>query len=317
MVRRGEDLPEVIYRKHPPLISSDPSPWVRQPARYLPLFLILVCLSCTITAIDLRYGFRWLATGIGNLSGPVVHSIDLLIAPVSRSATFIQETLSARSENTTLRTRIEELEGQVHALQNSDEENRRLRELLDLKAEAAPKAAAAEVLRYRNEASQRIMTLRAGTLDDLALGQPILSKGGQLLGRIVAITDRVSTVRLITDPACSIGVTLEKTQSQGILYNRDGNLFVRLDRAELVPQNERVLTSHLSDLFPEGLPIGVVEGEAETNDKDPFVAAELGLMKTYRVRPVHPVEEWARIREVLCLPLWKLPEPPAIPGEKP
>jgi cell shape-determining protein MreC len=304
MVRRGENLPEVIYRKHSPLISSDPSPWVRQPARYLPLFLVLVCLSCIITAIDLRYGFRWLATGIGNLSGPVVHSIDLLIAPVSRSATFVQETLTARSENTGLRARIEELEGQVHTLQNADEENRRLRELLDLKAEAAPKAAAAEVLRYRNEASQRIMTLRAGKLEDLSLGQPVLTKGGQLLGRIISLTDRISTVRLITDPACYIGVTLEKTQSQGMLYSRDGKLFVRLERAELVPQNERVLTSHLSDLFPEGLLIGVVEGEADPIEKDPFVAAELGLMKSYRVSPVHPVEEWPRIREVLCLPLW-------------
>ncbi len=308
MVRRGEDLPEVIYRKHSPLISSDPSPWVRQPARYLPLFILLVCLSCIITAIDLRYGFRWLATGIGNLSGPVVHSIDLLIAPISRSAGFIQETFSARRENTTLRARIEELEGQVHAFQDASEENQRLRELLDLKAEAAPKAVAAEVLRYRDEAAQRILTLRAGKLENLSLGQPVLTQGGQLLGRIVALTDRVSTVRLITDAACSIGVTLEKTQSQGILYSRDGNLFVRLDRAELVPQNERVLTSHLSDLFPEGLLVGVIEGEAEANDKDPFVAAELGLMKSYRVRPVHPVEEWPRIREVLCLPLWNTTE---------
>ncbi len=306
MVRRGENLPEVIYRKHPPLISSDPSPWVRQPARYLPLFLVLVCLSCAITAIDLRYGFRWLATGIGNLSGPVVHSIDLLIAPLSRSAAFVTEILTARRENTSLRARIEDLEGQVHTLQNANEENRRLRELLDLKAEAAPKAAAAEVLRYRDEASQRVMTLRAGKLEGLSTGQPVLTKGGQLLGRIVSLTDRVSTVRLITDPACSIGVTLEKTQSQGILFSYDGKLLVRLDRAELVPQNERVLTSHLSDLFPEGLLIGVIEGEAEPGDKDPFVASELGLMKNYRVQPVHPAGEWSRIREVLCLPLWSI-----------
>lgn len=317
MVRRGENLPEVIYRKHTPLISSDPSPWVRQPGRYLPLFLVLVCLSCIITAIDLRYGFRWLAAGLGDLSGPVVHSIDLLIAPVSRSATFVAETLTARKENRDLRARVEELEGQVHSLQNAEEENRRLRDLLDLKAEAAPKAAAAEVLRFRDEATQRIMTLRAGKLEDLSLGQPVLTKGGQLLGRIISLTDRVSTVRLITDPACSIGVTLEKTQSQGILYSRDGNLFVRLDRAELVPQNERVLTSHLSDLFPEGLLIGVIEGEADPGDKDPFVATELGLMKSYRVRPVHPPEEWSRIREVLCLPLWNTPGTEPVAGVRP
>lgn len=309
MARHSDHLPELIYRKHSPLISSDPSPWVRQPGRYLPLFILLVCLSCVITAIDLRYGFTWLSQGVGNLSGPVVHSVDLLIAPVSRSATFIQETLRAHRENKSLKTHLEELESQMSQLQTLVQENERLRQLLDLKAEVAPKAAAAQVLRYRNAATHRTLTLRAGTQRGLAVGQAVLTRGGQLLGRIVEVTDRVSTVRLINDPSCSIGVTLERSQSQGILYNRDGELFVSVERSELVAEGERVFTSHLSDLYPEGLLVGVIKGSADPIDKDPLVAAELGLMRNYRLEPHYPISEWSSIREVLCLPLW-------VPGKK-
>jgi len=304
MARRSDHLPELIYRKHSPLISSDPSPWVRQPGRYLPLFIILVSLSCVITAIDLRYGFTWLSQGIGNVSGPVVHSVDLLIAPVSRSASFIQETLRARRENQALKSRLDDLEKQASQMQTLTLENDRLRQLLDLKAEVAPKAEAAQVLRYRNSATHRTMTLRAGGQRGLVAGQPVLTQGGQLLGRISEVTDRVSTVRLINDPSCSMGVTLERSQSQGIAYNRDGELYVSVGRSELVADGERVFTSHLSDLFPEGLLVGMVKEPADPNDKDPLVAAELGLMRNYRIEPLYPVSEWPQIREVLCLPLW-------------
>ncbi|MCG3196554.1 MAG: hypothetical protein GHCLOJNM_01030 [bacterium] len=316
MARRDDNLPEVIYRKHPPLLSSEPSPWVRQPARHLPLFLLLALLSCALIAIDLRTGFSWLQVAAGKVSGPIIHMVDLVLAPVARSVTVIRETLTARSENADLRNRVVELEARLHSSQTALEENIRLRQLLDLKAEVAPEAEAAEVLRYRNEAASRVMILRGGGSQGLSVGQPVITRSGQLLGRITGITDLVSTVRLITDPGSSIGVTLEKTQSQGILYSRDGNLFVRVDRAEEVPEEERVVTSHAGELFPKGLLIGFIEGEAGPIERDPFVAADLGLMKSYRVKTAYPIEDWERIREVLCLPAWGR-ELPAVAGTRP
>lgn len=316
MAKREDRLPEVIYRKHPPLLSSDPSPWVRQPSRHLPLFLLLAFLSCAVIAMDLRTGFGWLQVAAGKVSGPVIHMVDLLLAPVARSATVIRETLTARAENANLRDRVAELEGQLHTTQTAIEENVRLRHLLDLKAEIAPEAEAAEVLRYRNEAASRILILRGGAGQGLAVGQPVITRSGQLLGRTTAVTDLVSTVRLITDPGSSIGVTLEKTQSQGILYSRNAELFVRLDRTEPIPEQERVVTSHTSDLFPKGLLIGFIKGEAGPIERDPFVAADLGLMKIYAVRTSYPIADWGRIREVLCLPAWGR-EPSAVAGTRP
>lgn len=316
MVRRDDRLPEVVIRKRTSLTSSEPSPWVRQPTRHLPLFLLLFFASCVTIAIDLRMGFSWLAEISGSISSPIIRSVDLVLSPLSRSASLVGSTLAARRENIELRERLAVLESKLNHHDTVLLENERLRDLLDLKAEKAPLAVAAEVLRYKNDPTARLLTLRGGSNAGFMPNQPAISEAGQLLGRIVQVSSSFSTVRLITDPSCYIGVTLEKTQSQGVLYSRNGVLYVRLDRIEEIPADERVVTSHVSDLYPKGLLIGNTGELTEKPEaKDPMVAAELGLHRVYRVNPALPAEDWGKIREVLCLPVW--PPSPIEPTETP
>jgi rod shape-determining protein MreC len=302
MAKRTEKYPEVIFRKHSKPISPHPSPWVRQPGRHLSLFLVLVCLSCGSIAIDVRFGFGWLVTLSGNAAAPIVYTIDLLLTPVSRSATYFGETLDAKKENERLRQETAELRRKLNQLEGTAHETLRLRGLLNLKAEVAPEAMAAEVLRYQDSPSKRVMRLRGGTPEGFSVGQPVLAEAGQLLGRIVGVNKLLSTVRLITDPACRIGVFVERTQAQGILYNRDGYLFIRLDRGEIVAEGDRVLTSHLSNTYPKGLLVGEIGEKASPEDSDPVVAVEMGHKISYHVVPAVPTEKWKEYQEVLCLP---------------
>ena len=303
MAKRGERLPEVVYRKHPPLASADPSPWVRQPARHLPLFLFLTVSSWGIVAIDLKYGFAWLETASGKVSAVLVHTVDLALSPISTSAGLLRETLSARVENKDLRKEVAQLQAAASGLQSAAEENSRLRALLDLKAEVAPEATVAEVMTYRPQATQRVMVLRGGRMEGLSVGQPVLTQGAQLLGRVARVADRYCHVRLITDPKVSIGVTIERSGAQGVLYNRDGKLFVKVDRTEVINPGDRVMTSHLSDIYPEGLLVGKIEGSARADERDSFVAAQRELNERYRVSASFPIRNWHEVREVLCLPV--------------
>jgi len=302
MAKRVEKYPEIVYRKHPNPLSPHPSPWVRQPGRHLPLFLLLVCLSCGIIAVDVRFGFSWVSQLSEVAASPVIFALDLIFKPVSNSASFFRETLSARTENEALKTQVEKLEYEVGQYQSAYHENIRLRNLLDLKAQVAPQAMAAEVLRYEDSAASRVMLLKGGVEDGFRKGQPVLGESGQLLGRIAQIHRNTSVVRLITDPSCRIGVTVERTRAQGILHSRDGRLYIRLDRTELVATGDRVLTSHLSNLYPKDLAIGAIGERAGPTASDPMVAVELGLMTGYRVEPVVPTERWKEYQEVLCLP---------------
>jgi hypothetical protein len=64
-----------------------------------------------------------------------------------------------------------------------------------------------------------------------------------------------------------------------------------------------LLTSHLSDLYPEGLLIGQVAGTGGITERDPMVASDLGLTSSYKVTTAFPASDWSEIREVLCLPV--------------
>jgi rod shape-determining protein MreC len=305
MAKRVEKFPQVVYRKHTQTLSPHPSPWVRKPGRHLPEFAFFVILSFVAMAVDVQYGFGWLNGLAGKLAAPMVYSVDRILFPLARSVAFVRETWDAKKENAALREELDRARRDLHYYESEFHKNLRYRELLNLKAEVAPEAVAAQVLRYQDSAAQRAIVLRAGEAEGLEVGQPVLGESGQLLGRISRIDRRFSTVVLLTDPSCRAGVAVESTQAQGILYNRNGQLFVSVDRAEEVREGDRLVTSHLSDLFPEGLLVGRIVGPAGDKETDPLVAAHLGLMKSYRVEPVFPNEKWGSAREVLCLPAYR------------
>lgn len=272
------------------------------PAGHLPLFVILVGASLGLIAADVHYGFDWLTRFSGRLASPISTGLDQVIRPFSSLSIHVRETLGARRDNNDLRARVAELERENLALEEAQQENVRLRDLLNLKAETAPSAMAAPVIRYLDSPTKRAIILRAGRNQGLEVGQPVLSDSNQLLGRVVETSPNSATVRLLVDPVSRVRVTLERTGAQGTIYSRDGSLRLRLDRSEPVQEGDRLRTSHLSTAFPEGLMVGVVVGEDEDPEGDPMVAVEMGLMNNYRVEGALPISRWGGIREVLCLP---------------
>ncbi|MCA9424189.1 MAG: rod shape-determining protein MreC [Candidatus Omnitrophica bacterium] len=299
---RGYKYSRVAYRSR-----SQPADVIgglksQSPVRYLPLFLFLLVASMGVLAVDVRYGFAWLDEFMGRISNPMIHTLDRVIEPVSSSFSTISETLSARRENEELKERVAELQRENQSLRDAADENARFRELLNLKAEAAPSAMVAQVVRYVDLPGKRMLILRAGEDQGLRVGQPVLSSSNQLLGRVVETSPSSANVRLITDPTSKVRVTLERTGAQGTLYSQSGKLYLRVERSESIEKGDRIATSHLSTAFPEGLAIGEVGEEASDLESDPMVAVEMGLMVNYRVESLVPVSKWDNFREVLCLP---------------
>jgi len=299
---RADRHSQVAYRSRSTTAESLGTGGSQNPVRFLPLFLFLTFLSLGVIAVDVRYGFDWLNDFVGRIANPLVIAMDRVLQPISSSFSYVHETLAAKEENEDLRERIEKLERENLALRDAATENDRLRDLLNLKAEVAPSAMAAPVIRFVDLPGKRMMILRAGEDQGLRVGQPVLSESNQLLGRIVETSPSSATVRLINDPVSKVRVTVERTGAQGTLYSHSGKLYLRLERGETVREDDRIVTSHLGDSFPEGLAIGKIAREASDQESDPMVAVEMGLMKNYEVEAVVPVSRWGSFREILCLP---------------
>ena len=299
---RADKYSRFASRSHS--VSPEPATGAGTPSplRFFPVFCLLVVASLGVIAADLHDGFEWLSGFMGRIANPVVVAFDRTLQPISSSFSYVTETLSAREENRVLKEEIMELKRENLALQDAAIENNRLRELLNLKAVVAPSALAVPVGRYVDLPGRRLMVLRAGEDQGLELGQPVLSESNQLLGRIIETSPSSATVRLLSDPVSKVRVTVQRTGAQGTLYSHGGNLYIRLERSESVQEKDRVVTSHLSYTYPEGLAVGEISRRASNSESDPMIAVEMGLMKSYAVKTVVPISEWRSFREVLCLP---------------
>jgi len=88
--------------------------------------------------------------------------------------------------------------------------------------------------------------------------------------KIITVNKNSSTVQLVSDPDFRIGVRFLPSGATGLLRWRINNICdVReVYKNSNINVGDRVITSGLSDIFPYGLPIGVVS--SVVNDRNQF-----------------------------------------------
>ncbi len=162
--------------------------------------------------------------------------------------------------------RSAELEGEVHRLREevyryreAAQENARLRDLLGMRPDLAPSSIAATVVTANLTDETRLIVLDRGTADGVRVDLPVVAWGGAV-GRVVAVYDHHTKVRLITDPNSGVAGVVQRSRAQGMVLGRGTRpldmLYVQ--RFSDVLPRDRVVTSGLDGIFPRGFGIGRV-----------------------------------------------------------
>jgi rod shape-determining protein MreC len=193
-------------------------------------------------------------------------------------------------------SRIRELEKTVTTLevesqryQDQLRENERLRGLLDLKQSLPISTLAATVLSNSFRGASRTCLIDRGDLSGLKPDMPVVNPQG-VVGRIWAVGRGISKVQLLTDSSAGASVLVQRTRVQGVLVGRgDQILELRyVSSTDDVQSGDLLLTSGMDQIYPRGLPVGVV---AE-------VLPGGGLQRTVTVVPR---VDFDRLEEVLVL----------------
>jgi rod shape-determining protein MreC len=210
----------------------------------------------------------------------------------------------ARRENADLNRRLLALESERSRYEEVLRENRRLRGLLGFEARLEADAVAAPVVSNQALAAQRVLLVGRGADDGIALDAPVLSPSG-VVGRVVAVAPSSAKVQLITDAGAGVAVTIARTRLQGLAAGRGGeSMRLRyIPLLEDVRPGDRLVTSGLERIYPQGFPVGTVLR----------VAAASGPMKEIEVAPA---VDFLALEEVLVLrgppkPPPSMPQPPA------
>ncbi len=150
-----------------------------------------------------------------------------------------------------------ESKAQLQLLQH---DNKRLRQLLELKQRSNQDQVPAAVISRNAAAWWQQLELGQGSAAGLASGDAVIGPGG-LIGRIQSVTPSTARVKLLTAPGSQIGVWVPRTRQHALLVGvgtaRPQLRFI--DKDVKARPGDLVSTSPASTLLPPNVPVAVIQ----------------------------------------------------------
>lgn len=246
-----------------------------------------------------------LLLSLGTLGGGAGRPADLVaalltpleagLAKLQRSAlgvwTTYRDWKDLRRENAALRAEVERLRIESLQVEDTRQENLRLRRLLALRDHLPLSALAGEVIAKEWGGWVRSVTVNRGRRDGIARLTPAIVPEG-LLGRVVEVRPHAAVIQLLNDPASAVAVMVQRTRTAGVVEGEPGGTvrlkFMGRDGGG-VEVGDLVVTSGLGGVFPKGLPVGRVTAVEEKGSA------------LFHYALLAPVVDFARVEEVLLL----------------
>jgi len=242
----------VAGHQPPPFFKRGPAPLAR-----LTFFVIV---SLVLLGVDLRY--RYLETAR--------QTVALITYPLQRAsatpADFLREvgsyftSVSAlQSDNARLHLRQVEAAGVLLRQQQLEQENQRLRELLEMKERQSARGTIAEVLYSARDPFSRKVIIDKGSQQGIAAGQAVLDDVG-VIGQVTRVFPLMSEVTLITDKDQAVPVQVARNGLRSVVFGAGGGaLELRYLAANAdVRPGDTLVTSGLDGIYLPGLPVARV-----------------------------------------------------------
>jgi rod shape-determining protein MreC len=200
----------------------------------------------------------------------------------------------AEGENVILREQNAQLSKREVERDALEDENNRLRTLLNLKEQKFPKGIGAEVLGRDMRDWFHAVSINRGTADGVNNMAAVVTGNSErptLIGRVVEAKDNISKVLLLTDSLSAVSVVIVRTGDMGLLegQNKPWIKVNYLPHLATLQVGDQIVTAGLGGIFPPGLPIGEITKISESSD---------GFFKEVVVTPY---VNMSNLREVLVL----------------
>ena len=172
-------------------------------------------------------------------------------------------------------------------------ENERLTRLLQLKKilpGGEGRLLYARVIGRSPSVWNRVFLIDKGSQQGLRINRPVMA-GSALIGRTIETGPSVSKVLLLTDPNSRIGVLVQRTRQQGILYGTvSGECRIKYLSADPPLKKGDVVESAG---FGGSIPKGILVGQVTRAWKEPG--------QGYQVAELKPATDLSRVEEVACV----------------
>lgn len=170
-------------------------------------------------------------------------------------------------QNKDLQARIVSLTAQNKELFSEQTENVRLRALLGFEQRSPRPLLAAEVIALKPSSLSDTLTLNRGSASGIHPHSIVLAANGALVGQVLEVSPRSSTVLLLTDALSSVGALVHNHTPHGPIGlcqgdGQDGLRVTYLTSDARLHPGDAVTTSGLGGVFPKSIPIGAIDSLA-------------------------------------------------------
>ncbi len=217
--------------------------------------------------------------------------ISIPFEQISQIAQTIEDIGQLRAENARLRMEVDRLTQEAVRVGELQRENAELRAELGFKqTDPQFRWVRARIIGFDPSNLVHAIIIDQGTRSGVAEGMTVTTPQG-LVGQVVQVTPNTAKVLLITDVSSSVYSLIQSNRAKGVVNgSRSGQLTMTfIPQGDHVQPGDRVVTSGLGGVFPEGLLVGTVT-EVRQNAVDLYQEAE-----------VRPAVDFGRIEEVLVI----------------
>ena len=262
-------------------------------SRYRNLIVLLVILLLQVIglAVQVRKTSQSAGTaaapGVDHKDGQGVRLIRLwaagMVTPFERAIHGSHEGLtnlwgeyvdlrSTREQNKELQKTVDRLRLEQAMLREDALQGQRLQALLKFQESYIYKTTPAQVIGTSGSSQNHVLWIDRGSADGLARDNAVITPDG-IVGKVREVFEHSAQVLVINDQTSGAGVVLETTRIRGILR---GNAFgqpqvINILADQRIQPGEHVLTAGGDQIFPRGLPVGVVQQVLRDPDRGSFI----------------------------------------------
>jgi rod shape-determining protein MreC len=177
-----------------------------------------------------------------------------------------------REQNRDLQKTIDRLRLEQASLLEDARQGQRLQSLLEFQEKYIYKTLAAQAIGSSGSDQSRVFYLDKGSADGLDRDMAVITADG-IVGKVRDVFPRSAQVLAINDQTSGAGVILETTRIRGILRGNAAGQpqIVGILADQRIQPGEKVLTAGGDQIFPRGLPVGVVEKVVRDPERDSFI----------------------------------------------
>jgi rod shape-determining protein MreC len=242
----------VVGHAPPPFFKRGPAPLVR--------LAFFVSLSLILLVADLRFHtLEWARLGVATVAWPLQRATWIPIEAAGGVGAYFARQSALQKENEELRRTQLGTANLLLRQQHLEQENKRLRALLDMRARQPVEGRIAEILYAARDPFSRRVIIDKGFQHGIGAGQAVVDEVG-VIGQVVRVFPLTSEVLLLTDKDQAIPVAVQRNGLRAVLAGAGaGMMELRFLAANAEVQVGDVLvTSGLDGVYLPGLPVARV-----------------------------------------------------------